>query len=49
MPYPVSDVHTTFADISKAKQLLGFSPKTNIEEGMARFVNWYKNERFQEK
>ena len=35
------DVINTFADISKAKELLGFSPEVGIEEGIQRFVNWY--------
>lgn len=48
LPFPASDVHTTFADISKAKELLNFQPKTDIEEGMAKFVEWYRNERYQE-
>jgi UDP-glucuronate 4-epimerase len=37
------DVPHTFADISKAKNLFGYSPKTSIEEGMKRFLEWYKN------
>lgn len=48
LPPQPGDVHVTFADISKAKKLLGYSPKTNIEEGMARLVNWYQNERYKE-
>jgi len=36
------DVKETSANISKAKKLLGFQPKVNIEEGVKRFVEWYK-------
>ena len=36
------DVPVTFADISKAKKLLGYKPKIKIEEGIERFVEWYK-------
>jgi UDP-glucuronate 4-epimerase len=36
------DVPTTFADISKAKRLLGYNPKVNIEEGVRNFFEWYK-------
>jgi len=36
------DVKKTYAGISKAKKLLGFSPSTKIEEGVSRFVKWYK-------
>jgi len=36
------DVDKTFADISKAKRLLDYSPEMNIDEGIRRFVAWYK-------
>jgi UDP-glucuronate 4-epimerase len=36
------DVSQTYADISKARQLLGYHPKINIKEGIKRFVEWYK-------
>jgi len=42
---PKGDVPKTYADISKAKKLLGYKPKIKIEEGIKRFVEWYKNER----
>jgi len=37
------DVPTTYADIGKAKRLLGYNPSTTIEEGIRRFFEWYKN------
>jgi UDP-glucuronate 4-epimerase len=40
-PQP-GDVSVTYADISKAEQRLGYRPKIKIEEGMKRFVKWYK-------
>ncbi len=40
------DVPTTYADISKAKRLLGYKPKVSIEEGISRFFEWYKNKSF---
>lgn len=42
----VGDVDITYADISKAKKLLGYKPKITIEEGMEKFIQWYlrKNE-----
>ncbi|MFH1770969.1 MAG: GDP-mannose 4,6-dehydratase [archaeon] len=43
---PPEDVPITYADISKAKKLLGYKPKIKIEEGILRFVEWYKNERY---
>jgi UDP-glucuronate 4-epimerase len=40
-PQP-GDVSVTYADVSKAEQRLGYRPKIKIEEGMKRFVKWYK-------
>ena len=37
------DVTKTSADISKAKKLLNFDPKVNIEDGLQRSVEWYKS------
>lgn len=36
------DVPETFADIEKSKKMLGFEPKIKIEEGIKKFVEWYK-------
>jgi UDP-glucuronate 4-epimerase len=36
------DVPTTYADISKARYLLGYQPSTPIEEGIAKFVAWFR-------
>ena len=41
-PQP-GDVPQTFADVSKARRLLGYDPRTPIEEGIRRFVEWYKS------
>jgi UDP-glucuronate 4-epimerase len=40
-PQP-GDVPQTFADITKARRLLGYNPQTDIEEGIVRFVNWFR-------
>lgn len=42
LPMQPGDVDRTFADVSKAKKLLGYEPKTSFEEGIENFVNWYK-------
>lgn len=42
-PIPKGDVLITYADLSKSKKKLKYSPKTNIEEGLKRFVEWYKD------
>jgi UDP-glucuronate 4-epimerase len=36
------DVPTTYADITKARRLLGYNPTTPIEEGIEKFVAWFK-------
>src|SRR5689334_3219674 len=43
-PLQPGDVPQTFADISKARRLLGYDPRTPIEEGIRRFVEWYKKD-----
>ncbi len=43
-PQP-GDVSVTYADISKAKRMLQYQPRIKIEEGIHRFVEWYKRER----
>lgn len=42
LPMQPGDVDRTYADISKAKQLIGYEPKTTFEQGIKNFVNWYK-------
>jgi UDP-glucuronate 4-epimerase len=42
LPMQQGDVVKTSADISKAKEMLGYEPKTRISEGVPRFVSWYK-------
>jgi len=43
LPLQPGDVSITFADISKARALLGYTPKVNIEMGIRQFVKWYNN------
>ncbi len=40
-PLQPGDVTQTFADIAKARRLLGYDPKTQIESGIAKFVEWF--------
>lgn len=40
-----SEMRETYADISKAKQKLNFGPKTNIEDGLKKFIFWFKKNR----
>ncbi len=42
-PEQPGDVPITYADISKSEKLLGYDPQVSIEEGVERFVEWYKD------
>ena len=42
MPLQPGDVLETSADIGKSKDMLGFSPKTPIREGIKKFLAWYR-------
>ena len=37
------DVSNTFADVSAAERDFGFSPKTDLNDGVKRFVEWYRS------
>ncbi|MBK5271926.1 MAG: GDP-mannose 4,6-dehydratase [Bacteroidia bacterium] len=41
LPDQPGDVPKTFADISKAKRLLGYDPKTPLKEGLKKFHKWF--------
>ncbi len=43
-PPPASEPKVTYADISKARQLLGYDPKVSIHDGLARLWDWYRRE-----
>ena len=43
-PSQPGDVPQTFADISKARNLLGYNPSTQIEEGLRKFVEWFRGD-----
>jgi len=36
------DARDTLANIDKAKKLIGYTPKTSLEEGLRKFLEWYK-------
>jgi UDP-glucuronate 4-epimerase len=42
LPMQPGDVHTTFANVDALMRDVGFRPATPIEEGLARFVSWYR-------
>jgi UDP-glucuronate 4-epimerase len=43
MPEQPGDVPLTYADISKARALLGYQPQTNIADGIPKFVEWFRS------
>ena len=42
LPIQPGDVPETSADIRRSKEMLGFSPKTSIREGVGKFLAWYR-------
>jgi nucleoside-diphosphate-sugar epimerase len=42
LPTQPGDVKRTYADISKADDLLGYTPDTPIDEGLRKFADWVK-------
>ncbi len=43
------DVPATYADIAHSRRMLNFEPKTSLEEGIPRFVAWYKASQISDK
>ena len=41
LPPVPGDMPTTYADISKARQFLGYAPITRIQSGLRKFIEWY--------
>lgn len=42
-PERIGDIKHSNADISKAKEILGYNPDWNFERGIAEAINWYKD------
>jgi len=47
LPMQPGDVPRTCADISKARAMIGYAPRTLIERGIARYVAWYRSEEYE--
>jgi UDP-glucuronate 4-epimerase len=45
VPSKKGDMKITYANIQKAKKILNYEPKTNIEKGIETFISWYKNKK----
>jgi UDP-glucuronate 4-epimerase len=47
-PCPASEPLVTYADITKARKLLNYDPRINVEEGLSRFIDWVRREKVME-
>ena len=43
LPMQLGDVKETFADIFESERDLNFKPKTRIQDGIPKFINWYRD------
>ena len=43
VPIQPGDVEDTYADVTSLKNDFKYQPKTSIEEGVAKFAEWYKD------
>jgi UDP-glucuronate 4-epimerase len=41
-PMQEGDMQATYADLTKSRRDLGFSPKVDLDTGLRRFVAWYR-------
>jgi UDP-glucuronate 4-epimerase len=48
LPKQPGDVERTYADINKARRELGYKPCTNIKQGLAKFVQWLRQDMMQQ-
>ncbi len=44
-PMQPGDVPATYADISKSREILGYNPTTKIQDGIPKFVEWFRDSR----
>jgi len=42
LPIQLGDVPATYADVDDLKKDVGFKPSTSIEDGIKKFVDWYR-------
>lgn len=43
LPLQPGDMLETYADIERSTKMLDYYPKTSVEEGIKKFINWYKS------
>ena len=46
LPEQKGDMPITYANIKKARKMLDYAPRVSMEEGIGRFVEWYRQHRF---
>ena len=44
-PPDLADMRSNWADVSKAKDMLGWKPQVGLREGITRLIEWYRSER----
>ena len=45
LPEQPGDVRQTFADVTQAREALGYAPRIPISDGIPMFVDWFRRER----
>ena len=43
LPMQPGDVKATYADVSELVEAVGYRPQVSLEEGMGRFIEWYRS------
>jgi UDP-glucuronate 4-epimerase len=43
VPFQPGDMESTFADVDELKSIISYEPKTNLDEGIKYFCEWYKS------
>ncbi len=49
MPSQAGDMTDTWADVSRARTLLGYQPRTTLKEGLANFIIWFQSQQGEER
>jgi nucleoside-diphosphate-sugar epimerase len=44
-PFDKADMMANWADVTRAGEMLGWEPQVSLQEGIARMVAWYQQER----
>lgn len=44
LPHQPGDVQRTYADVSRARELLGYDPRTSMQQGITSFIDWFRTQ-----